>query len=913
MDEEQIEVKNELIVDPNILQIKDAPIDKRLILSAIENIDSTNCDEIIQRPAKPSEIVINPSYTNQNSSDATPTHKKDIDILNKNTLGKIQFGQKLKKTFLKTGQGFVLIESTNSSNLPESSTVKQLTSEAINESENVATHETSSMNIDTLDIAIHEEKMPREGPNIPCKLQIQEKHKCPICFKGFESKVSIKRHFQEIHEKPVEIKEISGIEQSPSIMPEKMFQCSLCPKAFKLKAVLKRHFVQVHDKIKPFHCSFCLSKFRYKNKLERHLTIIHEGKKQDTEDTSQISNSSMTYNTLDIAVHEEKMLKKEPEIQETNNSGKFCSICSYVFWKQSDLDEHVASVHEGKKLEIYKYSLKDEKSEMAFPCYFCSEVFEKKDDCKQHALSFHGIKILENQESPTDSNTSENKENLFCPICPICSKRFQNEYDLDSHIVSTHQVKILENFKCHICFKVFKTKDDINRHFVDDHSGKELDIHGTESESEKKFQCLICLKVSKTESYMTKHFSMIHGVNTANIQETHEKSNEIIKNSLKVKQVLEGKKQHEPSQKTNVVKKNIQCFTCFKFFWTQQNLKEHFASAHEGKKQQFLTQKVSDVKKSKVIHLIDLQKKIQCSTCFEYFWTQKNLSEHFASAHVNICQKIMKEKNVLSAPMKTKVERPLPYEFNNHLSKVHEGKKLDIKGLNNVQNSTVHEFKRPLPFEFNNHLSINKNNFPCKICSRICQSNYLLAKHVSTVHEGKNLQVVQPSRESYMIMKENNFLSAPMKTKFEYPLPFENSKIHEGKKLDIKEIDTVQNSTVHEGKNPQVVQPSQNTVEIQDHDPSFLSKYALKPSWLPDTKTWSIKFKCPICFKVLGDKKTLKKHISKLHEKDKPFQCISCPTRFGYKNELESHFSRVHEGKDIDIQDTNDGKNYLIN
>jgi len=60
----------------------------------------------------------------------------------------------------------------------------------------------------------------------------------------------------------------------------------------------------------------------YKNKLERHLSRIHEGKKQDIEDTSQISNSSssMTYDTLDIAVHEEKMPTEVPEIQETNNS-----------------------------------------------------------------------------------------------------------------------------------------------------------------------------------------------------------------------------------------------------------------------------------------------------------------------------------------------------------------------------------------------------------------------------------------------------------------------------------------------------------------------------------------------------------------------------------------------------------------
>ena len=76
MDEKEIEIKNELYVHPNILQIKDEPIDKCLILSAIENKNPTNCDEIIQRPTKSSEIVSNPSYTNQYSSDATPITKK---------------------------------------------------------------------------------------------------------------------------------------------------------------------------------------------------------------------------------------------------------------------------------------------------------------------------------------------------------------------------------------------------------------------------------------------------------------------------------------------------------------------------------------------------------------------------------------------------------------------------------------------------------------------------------------------------------------------------------------------------------------------------------------------------------------------------------------------------------------------
>ena len=364
MDEEQIDLKNELIDCPGVL----------LVLGAIENMNSTNCNEIIQWPASPSEIVSNPSYTNQNSSDATPSHKNEIDILDKNTVGKIKFGQKLKKTFLKTDQGFVLIENAISSSLPECSTVNQSTSEAINKSENVAPHEMSSMNCDTTDIAVHEEKMLTEGP----------------------------------------------------------------------------------------------------------------------------------------------------EIQETNNSG--------IFLKQSDLDEHVTSVHEEKTLETKEHSQLDSKnSKIVFPCCICFKVFPTKNDRKEHSLSSHGTQILENQETPTDCNSSENKENL---LCSICSRMFTNKYDLDSHMVNIHQSKILENFKCYICLKVYQTREDINKHFIGDHS----------------------LKIQETGTKLN------DGENTMNVQETYQKSNRMIKNSLPY----------------------FPCHICTKVFQTKFDVNSHIASVHEN-------------------------------------------------------------------------------------------------------------------------------------------------------------------------------------------------------------------------------------------------------------------------------------------------------------------------------------------
>ena len=104
--------------------------------------------------------------------------------------------------------------------------------------------------------------------------------------------------------------------------------------------------------------------------LAQHIQIIDSTQIETSEDiasidlplndsTNQISlQNTYTINqdTFETAVREEKMPKKGLELQETSNSGKFCSICSYVFWKKSDLDEHVARVHEVKKTQTYGHS-----------------------------------------------------------------------------------------------------------------------------------------------------------------------------------------------------------------------------------------------------------------------------------------------------------------------------------------------------------------------------------------------------------------------------------------------------------------------------------------------------------------------------------------------------------------------------
>jgi hypothetical protein len=102
-----------------------------------------------------------------------------------------------------------------------------------------------------------------------------------------------------------------------------MYKCFRCEKMFIKTELLSDHYIFEH-------------------------TLLKSGFQKEKSETFVAP-----HDTLDIAGHEEKMPKKGPDIQKNSNSGKWCSICSYVFWK------HVARVHEGKTPESYEDSQLD--------------------------------------------------------------------------------------------------------------------------------------------------------------------------------------------------------------------------------------------------------------------------------------------------------------------------------------------------------------------------------------------------------------------------------------------------------------------------------------------------------------------------------------------------------------------------
>ena len=95
----------------------------------------------------------------------------------------------------------------------------------------------------------------------------------------------------------------------------------------------------------------------------------------DEKSTSgQLLSTDFDLNVEMVSVHDRKKPVK-------------CSICNATFTRNSSLNRHVASVHEGKK---------PQDSKKPFKCNICNSAFTRKSNLKTHSASVHdGKKVFD--------------------------------------------------------------------------------------------------------------------------------------------------------------------------------------------------------------------------------------------------------------------------------------------------------------------------------------------------------------------------------------------------------------------------------------------------------------------------------------------------------------------------------------
>ena len=287
-----------------------------------------------------------------------------------------------------------------------------------------------------------------QGPCHFCELMTKSTEpNSTECEKSFSDIESIKSHISSAH---VE-KKLLKCETIPTPPPklQRKSRCKICKQLFLSKSAMKSHNIEVHDGKKP-HCSICSSTFKTEWLLGRHDVVVHGKKKKKVK----------------------------------------CKICDTVFKERKDYNEHILSVHDGKK---------------PFPCTKCTSSFLEKGQLKIHILTVHeGIKPHKCNVCNERFGTSVQLNNHFKRVhegeknslCTICGASFFEKSKLRIHIETVHEKK--KPYKCSTCDGDFSHSQALRNHIIAVH------------EKKKPHLCSLCGMSFADKSNLTNHDRGVH-------------------------------------------------------------------------------------------------------------------------------------------------------------------------------------------------------------------------------------------------------------------------------------------------------------------------------------------------------------------------------------------------------------------
>ncbi len=173
-------------------------------------------------------------------------------------------------------------------------------------------------------------------------------------------------------------------------------------------------------------CDKCLLQFDKKIVFDIHLSFVHKIsiKVESEEKTIEIKNED-----TDSACQTDSKKPNQDIINPfvKGNKPHKCKMCNYTTSQKGQLNHHIKSTHEEKKLH---------------KCSICDYSFSKKESLKRHIESVH------EKKKPHK--------------CSICNKSFARKFELKTHTVIVHEKK--KPYMCLFCdFKCSK-KGNLKQH-----------------------------------------------------------------------------------------------------------------------------------------------------------------------------------------------------------------------------------------------------------------------------------------------------------------------------------------------------------------------------------------------------------------------------------------------------------------
>ena len=630
-----------------------------------------------------------------------------------------------------------------------------------------------------------------------------------------------------------------------------------------------KNTIQIHEGKNCIECSRCDFTTKFKHVLNKHIFEVHDRKNQD-HDSSPFD-------------EEKPDIKSEPIDEEDVMTDEEFAETFLDASEETDLPSDDNTAIEEETSETF-----EESEAFIDASLLCNVQINDNTDS--------AIGSSENLGVPGGSIQNLLKEQVLLPLpyleksggtlappappfplplhpekdfqCPICFKGFKLKPVLKRHMKEVHEKRKREeekSYNCPICPQLFSAKAAVQRHITE--------IHG-----KYPFQCTLCPAKFALKGRFNRHLTVVHERKKLNKSNSHgaisetrvhdgnmrgfmpninllepvpkETLKEFVKDEEEIKNVLpvpiipvhEEKFQikNEPIDEEDVM--------------TDEEFSETFLDASEMCNVQIQNEEDGEIPENISVH--EKEKPFSCDECGSRFAYKGNLTVHL------------------------KLHENIPKEFKCSICLKEFSKKFNLKD----HISRVHEEK--------------EKEFKCSICDKLFGAKSTLKRHIALVHEkNKPIQCsFCPTRFGFESEYKRHILIVHEKVKpfqctfcparFAYKGEFNNhvSVVHEGKELNTQDANTTLSEETSGTLDSSKVQKNENLGgKVLEKVLENVSKSAEKD------------FQCPICFKGFAVKGTLKRHISLVHEKNKPIQCPLCPTRFGVPSELKNHIAIVHE------------------
>ena len=494
-----------------------------------------------------------------------------------------------------------------------------------------------------------------------------------------------------------------------------------------------------------------------------------------------------------------------------------------------------------------------------FNCPKCSYKNNSKQEFIQHAYEDHP-EAIDNLTNIVDGSLND----INCPWNETGFDDVKEELisvDFDASSVTD---KI---YPCYLCSKPFDSSAALCKHRL---------THQKQGKDGKKYyNCSACKKKFTLVSSLERHVNRVH----KNLDDNP--SNAITKKfTRKISQCYFCSKEfksskdlfeHRRTHKTKAEdgKMYYNCNDCGKKYGQVNGLKNHINRIHKNVRKCVECKKMFTGLTALKTHMDMYHEKKECDQCDKKFMTNWQLKTHKSFVHDGVkfecekCDKVFATSTLLK----------LHYEKKHDTSKIawHNCTQCNKKFVSNFLLKrhilTVHEGVRDhvcetcgkafgWKFNLTEHIkSVHKglHKCQCNICGKNFTEEASMKRHISVVHEGEKPFKCTQCEKSF---GQKPHLLSHVKT------------IHEGVKDNICGVC---------GK-------------------AFSRIYALKDHIKRKHQTVKIKkeYVCGDCGKIFPKPSRLKRHVNITHKGIKEFQCLECGKAYGQKGELIKHNQRIH-------------------